>query len=235
MPIEDLEVAWTPPAGGRLNWADYSVDRWAREGRGQARAVWWEGDDGASLTLTYGQLKDRVDAAAGALPGRGLGVGDVVALLLPMVPEAITTVLAAAKIGAVVIPLFSGYGPHAVRERLVDSGARALVTCDAFPRRGRPVALKDVADEAADGLSALTSILVVHRLGTDVTMRAGRLWWDEECARAEPVRDAVPMDSDAPCLLLYTSGCTGKPKRRSRSPWRPGTDPAWMRRPRSCG
>lgn len=84
----------------------------------------------------------------------------MVALLLPMVPDAITTVLAAAKIGAVVVPLFSGYGPHTVRERLVDSGARGLVTCDAFPRRGRPVGLKDVADEAADGLSALTSICV---------------------------------------------------------------------------
>ena len=200
-------------AGGQLNWTDYSVDRWVREGRGQARAVWWEGDDGASLALTYAELKDRVDTAAGALRASGVGVGDVVALLLPMVPEAITTVLAAAKIGAVVMPLFSGYGPHPVRERLIDSGARALVTCDAFPRRGRPVALKDVADEAADGLSNLTSIFVVRRLGTEVAMTAGRdLWWDEECARARPVRDAVPMDSDAPCLLLYTSGSTGKPK-----------------------
>jgi acetyl-CoA synthetase len=200
-------------AGGLLNWADFAVDRWVREGRGGARAVWWEGDDGATLTLTYAELKARVDAAAGAMRGLGLGVGDVVALLLPMVPEAIATVLAAAKIGAVVMPLFSGYGAQAVRARLEDSGARLLVTCDAFPRRGRPVPLKQVADDAVRDLPALTAVLVVRRLGADVPMTPGRdHWWHEACAAAEPVEQAEPMPSDAPCLLLYTSGSTGRPK-----------------------
>jgi acetyl-CoA synthetase len=199
--------------GGLLNWADFAVDRWVREGRGEARAVWWEGDDGATLTLTYAELKLRVDAAAGALRAHGVGEGDVVALLLPMVPEAIATVLAAAKIGAVVMPLFSGYGAQAVRDRLEDSGATLLVTCDAFPRRGRPVPLKQVADEAVRDLSGLGAVLVVRRLGADVAMRPGRdFWWDEECAAAEPVERAEPMPADAPCLLLYTSGSTGRPK-----------------------
>jgi acetyl-CoA synthetase len=199
--------------GGELNWADYSVDRWVRNGRAEARAVWWEGDDGDTRTLTYGALKERIDAAAGALRAHGIGVGDVVALLLPMVPEAIVTVLAAAKIGAIVMPLFSGYGAQAVHDRLVDSGARALVTCDAFPRRGRAVRLKDVADAAVAGLDSLTTVLVVRRLGIEVPMVAGRdHWWDEACASAEPVREAVAMAADAPCLLLYTSGSTGKPK-----------------------
>src|SRR3954454_22917764 len=115
--------------GGQLNWADFAVDRWVREGRGTGRAVWWEGDDGATRTLTYAELKAEVDAAAGALRAAGTGRGDVVALLLPMVPEAIATVLAAARIGAVVVPLFSGYGALAVRARLADSGASVLVTC----------------------------------------------------------------------------------------------------------
>jgi acetyl-CoA synthetase len=199
--------------GGELNWADYSVDRWVREGRGDARAVEWEGDDGATLTLTYAEVKERVDAAAGALRGCGVGIGDVVALLLPMVPEAIVTVLAAAKIGAVVMPLFSGYGAQAVRARLEDSGARVLVTCDAFPRRGRPVPLKQVADEAVADLPGLTTVLVVRRLGVEVPMTAGRdRWWTAECAAAEPVTRAEPMAADAPCLLLYTSGSTGRPK-----------------------
>ena len=199
--------------GGLLNWADFAVDRWVREGRGEARAVWWEGDDGATLTLTYAELKARVDAAAGAMRARGVGAGDVVALLLPMVPEAITTVLAAAKIGAVVMPLFSGYGAQAVRARLEDSGATLLVTCDAFPRRGRPVPLKEVADEAVRDLPGLTAVLVVRRLGADVPMTPGRdSWWHEECAAAEPVEQAEPMPADAPCLLLYTSGSTGRPK-----------------------
>jgi acetyl-CoA synthetase len=228
--MEDLGIPWMRPydsvvdlsrgiehprffPGGLLNWADFAVDRWVREGRGEARAVWWEGDDGATLTLTYAELKTRVDAAAGALRARGVGAGDVVALLLPMVPEAITTVLAAAKIGAVVMPLFSGYGAQAVRARLEDSGARLLVTCDAFPRRGRPVPLKQVADEAVRDLPGLTAVLVVRRLGADVPMAPGRdSWWHEECAAAEPVRQAEPMPADAPCLLLYTSGSTGRPK-----------------------
>jgi acetyl-CoA synthetase len=199
--------------GGLLNWADYAVDRWVREGRPDARAVWWEGDDGATATLTYAELKAEVDAAAGAMRARGVGIGDVVALLLPMVPQAIVTVLAGAKIGAIVMPLFSGYGAQAVRARLEDSGAKLLVTCDAFPRRGRPVRLKDVADEAVRDLPGLTDVLVVRRLGADVPMTPGRdRWWHDACAAAEPVEQAEPMPANAPCLLLYTSGSTGRPK-----------------------
>ncbi|WP_091327681.1 AMP-binding protein [Geodermatophilus ruber] len=199
--------------GGLLNWADFAVDRWVREGRGDARAVEWEGDDRSTRTLTYAELKKDVDAAAGALRARGVGAGDVVALLLPMVPEAIATVLAVAKIGAIAMPLFSGYGAGAVRARLVDAGATALVTCDAFPRRGRPVELKRVADEAVRDLPALRTVLVVRRLGTEVPMTPGRdAWWHEECATARPVEQAEPVPAGAPCLLLYTSGSTGRPK-----------------------
>jgi acetyl-CoA synthetase len=111
------------------------------------------------------------------------------------------------------MPLFSGYGAQAVRARLEDSGARLLVTCDAFPRRGRPVPLKQVADDAVHDLPDLTAVLVVRRLGADVPMTPGRdHWWHEACAAAEPVEQAEPMPSDAPCLLLYTSGSTGRPK-----------------------
>ncbi|MGY1602942.1 AMP-binding protein [Geodermatophilus sp. SYSU D00815] len=228
--VADLGIPWMRPydgvvdlsrgvehpvffPGGLLNWADFAVDRWVREGRGGSRAVWWEGDDGASLTLTYAELQARVDAAAGGLRAHGVGRGDVVAVLLPMVPEAIETVLAAAKLGAVVMPLFSGYGAPAVRARLEDSGATLLVTCDAFPRRGRPVPLKEVADEAVRDLPGLRRVLVVRRLGVEVPMTPGRdHWWHEACAAATPLTEAEPMSSDAPCLLLYTSGSTGRPK-----------------------
>jgi acetyl-CoA synthetase len=214
--VVDLARGIEHPAffsGGRLNWADYAVDRWVREGRGASRAVWWEGDDGGTRTLTYAELKAAVDAAAGAFRAHGIGVGDVVALLLPMVPEAIVTVLATAKVGAVVMPLFSGYGAPAVRARLQDSGAKLLVTCDAFPRRGRPIRLKEVADEAVQELPGLETVLVLRRLGVEVPLTPGRdFWWHEECAAARPVEAAEPMASDAPCLLLYTSGSTGRPK-----------------------
>ena len=199
--------------GGRLNWADCSVDRWVDTGRGESLAVWWEGDDGAHAELTYAELKERIDRLAGVFRACGVGLGDVVALLLPMVPEAIVTMLAAAKIGAITVPMFSGYGPEPIRERLAQSGAKLLVTCDAFPRRGRPIQLKAIADEAAAGVATLERILVVGRLGIDVPMRSGRdMWWADAMASAEPIRDALPLDVETPCLLLYSSGSTGRPK-----------------------
>lgn len=201
-------------AGGELNWADYSVDRWVRNGRGDHEAVWWEGDDGAHRTLTYQQLKDEIDLAAGAFSDLGVGVGDVIGLYLPMVPEAIVTVLAGAKIGAIVAPMFSGFGPEPVRHRLVDSEAKLVVTCDSFPRRGKQIPLKRTADEAIRGADSVESVLVVRRSGTDdLDMIDGRdRWWDDALAEAEPVVDAPPFPVETPCLLLYSSGSTGRPK-----------------------
>jgi acetyl-CoA synthetase len=199
--------------GGRLNWADYAVDRWVRTGRGDREAIWWEGDDGRSASLTYGQLKDEIDRAAGAFVALGIVEGDVVGMLLPMVPEAIVTLMAAAKIGAIVAPMFSGFGPTPVAERLADSKAKLVVTCDAFPRRGRLVPLKAVADEAVALAPSVRNVLVVRRTDTDVPMTARRdRWWRETLDDSAPIVDAKPMDAEAPCVLLYTSGSTGRPK-----------------------
>ncbi|MFF5108154.1 AMP-binding protein [Streptosporangium sp. NPDC000509] len=199
--------------GGGLNWADYAVDRWVEENRGDDEAIVWEGDDGSVRTVTYRELKERIDRAAGAFTARGVGVGDVVALYLPMVPEAVVVVLAAAKIGAVVAPFFSGFGPTPVRERLLDSGAKLMVTADGFERRGRLVPMKETFDEAAEGLSELRTVLVVRRLGRDAPMTAGRdEWWDEALAAAEPVAETPVLDAETPCILLYSSGSTGRPK-----------------------
>lgn len=228
--IEDVGIRWMQPyeavedlsdgpqfphyfRNGKLNWADYAVDRWIDEGRGDAQAVWWEGDDGSHRTLSYRELQGGVNAAAGALRAVGIGRGDTVGLLLPMIPEAIMTVLGAAKVGAVVVPMFTGYGPGAVRERLEDSQAQVLVTCDAFPRRGRAVALKETVDAAIDRNQTLKTVIVVRRLGVDTPMTDGRdVWWDDACAAADPVVEPEAMDSEDPCILLFTSGSTGRPK-----------------------
>lgn len=199
--------------GGTLNWADYSVDRWVRNGRGDAEAIWWEGDDGSNRQISYAELKVEIDRFAGALRAQGIGVGDVVGLLLPMVPEAVVTVLGAAKIGAIVAPMFSGYGSEPVRQRLVDGGAKLVVTCDSFTRRGKTVPLKEVADAAIEESPSVERVFVVRRTGDDVNMVTGRdLWWDDELAKAEPVVDAPAFDVETPCLLMYSSGSTGRPK-----------------------
>jgi acetyl-CoA synthetase len=228
---EDLGIEWMHPydavldlsdgvafphffRGGKLNLADYTVDRWVRNGRGPDLAIWWEGDDGAVREVTYEQLKQAVDTAAGAFIGQGIAEGDVVGMFLPMIPEAVVTILAAAKLGAIVAPMFSGYGPLPVRQRLQDSGAKLLVTADGFPRRGRKVPLKRVADEAIESLETVRRVLVVPRLGSvEAHMQPGRdVWWDDAMAGAKPLRDAPAFDVETPCMLIYTSGSTGAPK-----------------------
>ncbi|HEV7886547.1 MAG TPA: AMP-binding protein, partial [Acidimicrobiales bacterium] len=199
-------------AGGKLNWADYAVDKWVDAGRGAKRAVWWEGDDGSTRELTYAELKEEVDKAAGGLQALGVKPGDTVGLVLPMIPEAVVAVLATAKVGGVCVPMFSGYGPPAVRERVEQSGAKVVITCDAFSRRGKAVGLKATVDEAVTGLP-VEHVVVVRRMNTNVAMDAGRdKEWDDVLSLAPPMRQALAMDAEDPCLLLYTSGSTGRPK-----------------------
>jgi acetyl-CoA synthetase len=198
--------------GGSLNWSDYAIDRWVDAGRGSSLAVTWEGDGGEQRTLTYSELKDEVERAAGALISAGVQRGDTVGLVLPMVPEAVVAVYAIVRIGAIVVPMFSGYGAVAIRDRMEQSEARFLVTADAFPRRGRLIELKATVDEAIAGLP-IDRVLVVARSGlVGAVSEPPDRWWHDELAKATPVVEALPMESDDPCLLLFTSGSTGRPK-----------------------
>lgn len=199
--------------GGRLNLADACVRRWVREGRGDAAAVRWVGEDGATATLSYADLAAEVARVAGALADLGVGRGDTVAVYLPLLPEATILPYAVASLGAVYVPIFSGFGASAVAVRLEDSQARILVTADGAHRRGRTVPMKEIADEAAEKVGTVEHVVVVRRTGQDIPFRAGRDHWLRDLVRgALDAPEPVPVDSEHPVLLAYTSGTTGRPK-----------------------
>ena len=202
---------WFP--GGEINVAHNALDRHARSHARDRVAFIWAGEDGAVERCTYRDLYVRANKLANALAGLGVRRGDAVALLLPMVPETIVSMFAILKLGAVVMPIFSGFGPSAIAERLGDSGAKILITVDGTYRRGRVVRLKETLDEAAREAPGLEKVVVAERTGLDVPWTDGRdLRWDDLCGDQPGERATEPVDSEHPALLLYTSGTTGRPK-----------------------
>jgi acetyl-CoA synthetase len=203
--------SWFP--GGKLNLVHNAVVRHLKEHRGGQPAIIWEGEDGAVVRLSYAELAHRVSQAANMLRRIGIAKGDRVGLFLPMLPETAIAALAVAHIGAIFIPIFSGYGVEAAAVRLRDSDARLLVTADGFYRRGQTVALFEHAREAAEAAGCVETIIAVTRMNRD--FRAdGILRWDEalQGSSADQNRPPEPMDSMDPFMLIYTSGTTGKPK-----------------------
>ncbi|MDQ1397699.1 MAG: acetyl-CoA synthetase, partial [Acidimicrobiaceae bacterium] len=197
-------------AGGTLNLADVCSDRWAAEAPDRT-AVLWEGEDGEVRAWTYAELKAEADALAFALAGRGIGVGDAVGIYCPMLPETVAALLALAKLGAVFLPLFSGYGAEAIALRLEDAEAKALITADGFFRRGAEIDMWRVADEAASAVSSVHTVVVIPRLGRDIEPGGGRnvVWPEPVGDEHYPTRQ---LDSEHTLFIAYTSGTTGRPK-----------------------
>ena len=206
-------IAWARwCVGGRLNIVHNCLDKWIGTATEHQAAVRWEGEEGISRTVTYGELFRDVNRCANALRALGLGTGDCVALFMPMCPELIVAFFAVIKIGGIVLPLFSGYGADAVTMRLRDAEAKAVVTADGFWRRGQRVAMKTIADEAVNHAPSIQHVIVVARLGGEVAwMPRDRRWVDLIDAQADT---AVTERTDAedPLMLIYTSGTTGRPK-----------------------
>jgi acetyl-CoA synthetase len=200
--------------GGKMNIVHNLVDKRQRtEAERQRNAVIWEGEEGTVRTLTYQELYQQVNQAANALRSLGLGRGDVIGLFMPMTPEIVVALLAIAKIGGIILPLFSGYGAGAIVSRLADAGAKALFTADGTFRRGKPVEMKSIADEAAAQVPGLHHLLVLKRTGLPVPMQAGRDHWWHELIAPQPVEAKTEVTSAEDVLMLiYTSGTTGKPK-----------------------
>jgi acetyl-CoA synthetase len=200
--------------GGRLNIAYNCVDKYLRDSQLARRpALIWEGDDGQSQSLTYADLYREVNHSANLLRELGFRKGDVIGLFMPMLPEIVIALLGIAKIGAIVLPLFSGFGADAITARLNDAQARGLVTVDGFYRRGQVVALKAVADEAAAQVRDLRKMVVVRRAGIPVSMFPGRdVWWHEHMPLQSAFAALEETEAEDPLMIIYTSGTTGRPK-----------------------
>ncbi|MGW5441551.1 acetate--CoA ligase [Nocardia asteroides] len=201
-------------ADGELNVAYNCVDRHVLDGHGDQVAIHWEGEPGDSRAITYRELLEEVSRAANAFTALGLVAGDRVAVYMPMVPEAIVTMLACARLGLPHSVVFAGFSPTALRQRVDDAQARLIVTTDGQWRRGKPAPLKSAVDEAlGDDPTSVEHVLVVRRTGLDVPWTEVRdLWWDETVSLASPSHEAQPFPAEHPLFILYTSGTTGKPK-----------------------
>ncbi len=197
--------------GGKLNVTHNCVDRHARGPRRNKVAIAWEGEEGAVRKWTYRDLDAEVSRVANGLLELGVRKGDRVGIQMPFVPEVVAAIFATAKIGAVYIPIFSGFGASAAAARLADAGAKVLFTADGFPRRGKPVALKPVADEAA-AQAGVEKVVVLRRAGLDAPRTPRDVDYREMVSRQKSRCAARPMDSEAPFLIIHTSGTTGKPK-----------------------
>jgi acetyl-CoA synthetase len=198
--------------GGRINLTHNCVDRHARDSP-ERTAVIWESEDGRVRTVRYGELEAEVNRVGNALLQLGVEAGQTVGLFLPMSVEVVAGFYAICKIGAIAVPIFSGFGAAAVAARLRDAGAVALLTADAVPRRGKPVSMKEVADAALEQAPSVRHVLVWDRLGTRPAMQSGRdHHWHELVASQPAELAAPPLDPETPMMVIYTSGTTGRPK-----------------------
>ena len=226
--VEDLDIAFTTPyekvlddskgpawprwfIGGRVNLTYHCVQRNA-DRRGDAPAIKWEGEDGAQRTLTYSDLYDEVGRVAQGLLGLGIGPGDAVGVYMPMVPEAVIAAYAIAGIGALYLPIFSGFGAPAIATRLNDANAKAIVTSDGFYRRGSKVPMKETADEAIKDAPSVEHLIVFPRFGEGYPDGPHDVSWKEAFKPTDKPHAFEGLDPETPFMIAYTSGTTGKPK-----------------------
>jgi acetyl-CoA synthetase len=211
-------LEWKAPyskwfVGGQTNICYNALDVHLSTWRKNKAAIIWEGENGDQRVLTYGQLHREVSKLGNALKKRGIKKGDRVAIYMGMTPELAIAALACARIGAVHSIIFGGFSAQAVADRINDAQAKMVITADGVFRRGNPLNLKSVVDEALVNTPSVENVIVYQRIKTDVKMTEGRdHWWHDLMDLAADVCPAEKMDSESPLFILYTSGSTGKPK-----------------------
>jgi len=214
----DKVLEWNPPyakwfVGGQLNASYNCCDRHIKAGQRNKAAIIWEGEPGDSRVMTYWDLYREVNLFANALKSLGVEKGDRVAIYLPMIPEAVVSMLACARIGAIHSVVFGGFSPEALRDRINDSQAKVLITADGSYRRGQIIPLKHDADYAIRETPSILHVVIVQRGNFPLRVKEGRdHWYHRLLQEAASYCEPVPCDSEDILYTLYTSGTTGKPK-----------------------
>jgi acetyl-CoA synthetase len=211
----DEALQWNAPfarwfVGGKINASYNALD--ANQRHKDKPAILWEGENEQRRTVTYGELFDQVKRFSNALKSLGVKKGDRITIYLPMVPEIITAVLSCARIGAIHTVIFSGFSTTSIRDRVLDSQSKIIITADGGYRRGNAVKLKETVDSAIEGLDFVEHVIVLQRTGEKTRFGDKDLKWEDLIKNASSVCDAEPLESDHPLYILYTSGTTGKPK-----------------------
>jgi len=207
---------WNPPfakwfVGGEIN-ASYNTLDVNQQEKSSKTAIFWEGEDGSSRIITYGDLFLQVKKFANALKSLGIKSGDRITIYLPMVPELVIAMLSCARIGAIHTVVFSGFSATSLRDRVEDSGSKIIITADGGFRKGKLIKLKEIVDESAAGVSSVEHVVVLRRANNEISLNQKDCLWSDLMNKSSEECDAEKLDSTHPLYILYTSGTTGKPK-----------------------
>ena len=207
---------WKPPfakwfVGGTIN-ASYNTLDIHQSSKSDKSAILWEGENGESRNITYGEMFTQVQKFANVLKSLGVKKGDRVTIYLPMVPELPVAMLACARIGAIHTVIFSGFSATSIKDRVTDSNSKVIITADGGYRRGKIVPLKDVIDDAISELNFVEHVVVLERAKNQISMSSKDKLWIELMNDMSDTCPAEELSSDHPLYILYTSGTTGKPK-----------------------